>query len=238
MFSYAFKDYLSKNSSTKDIDAFFQKIYTSDDAFINQERDKIKNIIPAFPKFEPKSHICYKEVRYHYILQNLLKKDSDIKIIGLIRNPFSVINSWLRAPKEFKVELGWKIEDEWRYAPSKNENKPEEFNGYEKWKEVTFLFLELQRDFPKRFYLLKYENLLESTFKEVKQLFSFCELSFDKQTQLFLETSTQTNNSDPYSVYRIKKDDSSWQEELPAFIIQEIKNDPKFWQLNEVFNWI
>tara|TARA_B100000378_G_scaffold278185_1_gene280566 strand:+ start:349 stop:1164 length:816 start_codon:yes stop_codon:yes gene_type:complete len=238
LFSYAFKDYLSENSSLERINSFFQEINNSKDDFLNQLEAKKDGLIPNFKKSDTPSFVCYKEVRYHHILNNLLKKDGDIKIIGIIRNPFSVINSWLKAPKEFKVELGWKIEEEWRYAPSKNQNKPEEFNGYEKWKEVTFLFLELKENFPDRFYLLEYEKILANAETEVTKLFSFCNLTSNAQTLQFLERSTQSHNSDPYSVFKQKNKDDKWKHELPANIIIEIKNDPEFNELNQLFNWL
>lgn len=74
-----------------------------------------------------------------------------------------MINSWLNAPKEFKKELGWEELEEWRYAPKKNSVGLEEFNGFEKWKEVAHLFEKLQIKFPDRFYLIKYDDLISKT---------------------------------------------------------------------------
>ncbi|NJL77038.1 MAG: hypothetical protein HC892_20515 [Saprospiraceae bacterium] len=81
-----------------------------------------------------------------------MNQDKGVKIVGLIRNPLSVINSWLKAPKEFKRELGWNELEEWRYAPSKNLDRKEEFNGFEKWKEVALLFIQLQQVYPEKIY--------------------------------------------------------------------------------------
>lgn len=238
LFSYAFKDYLNENSSDETINKFFSEISNSEDDFLHQRAAKKNGLIPVFEKSDNFSHICYKEVRYHHILRNLLNRDKDIKVIGLIRNPFSVINSWLKAPKEFKTELGWKAEEEWRFAPSKNQDRPEEFNGYQKWKEVAFLFLELKKNFPERFFLLEYENILQNPKLEVNNLFSFCGLFLDPQTIKFIDQSTQFNNSDPYSVFKVKRKDDKWKSELSPFIIKEIKGDPEFSHLNGIFNWI
>lgn len=238
LFSYAFKDYLNETSSTEKINRFFNEISDSGDDFLNQLEARKSGLVPFFKKSETPSHQCYKEVRYHYILKNLLKKDIEIKVVGIIRNPFSVINSWLKAPKEFKPELGWEIENEWRYAPSKNKDKPEEFNGYEKWKEIAFLFLELKKEYPERFYLVEYERLIEDTNAQVKKLFTFCDLVLSSQTIEFLKQSCKLNNSDPYAVFKLKKNDESWKKELPSFIIEEIKNDSDFHRLNKIFNWV
>lgn len=237
LFSYAFKDRLSAESSKIEIENFFMELQVSQDDFLDQKEGKEKGIIPSFSKGKEEA-VVYKEVRYHHILRNLLEKDREVKVVGLIRNPFSIIRSWLKAPKEFKKELGWKVEEEWRFAPKKNLNKQEEFNGYEKWKEVAFLFLALREAHPSRFYLLQYEDLIDSTFSEVEKLLKFCDLKMDDQTAAFITASSQKNDSDAYSVYKKKKKDEEWKNDLPGYIVDEIKNDPKFLQLNQIFKWI
>lgn len=239
LFSYRFKDRLTPNSSKDEINIFFKELaYVSDD-FLDQNEGKANGIIPNFIKDDKKiTHLCYKEVRYHHILENMLINNLELKIVGLIRNPFSVINSWLKAPKEFKKELGWKIEDEWRDAPKKNLNKPEEFNGYNKWKEVAFLFLKLKQEYPQRFYLLAYEDLLADRVNEIQKLFDFAALEYTAQTAEFLNDSGQKNDQDAYSVFKVKDKDNSWENELPSYIIEEIKNDEDFKLLNETFKWI
>lgn len=237
LFSYAFKDRLSSKSTSEDIDRFFSELEKSEDDFLDQIEGKKSGIIPLFKKEVPTA-IVYKEVRYHHILQNLLEKDKSIKVVGLIRNPFSTILSWLKAPKEFRAELGWKIEDEWENAPKKNLNRIEEFNGFEKWKEVTKLFIFLQKKYPKQFYLVEYEKLLADKKKEITKLFDFCNLELNSQTIDFLKESSSTNNEDAYTVFKMKKTDNSWEKELPQFIIDEIKTDDVFKKLNSLFNWI
>ncbi len=237
LFSYAFKDRLSPVSDLEEINTFFEELELASDPFLDQLEGKKKNTIPSFSKTEP-STIVYKEVRYHHILKNLLSTDESIKIIGLIRNPFSVISSWLKAPKEFRRELGWRIDEEWRFALKKNLNRPEEFYGYEKWKEVTQLFLHLRKEFPRRFYLLKYEDLLKNTKKEVEKVFSFCNFELTPQTFDFIEKSSSINDADAYSVFKSKKTDDQWKKKLPSYIISEIKDDPDFKDLNMYFKWI
>lgn len=237
LFSYGHKGQLTENASKKDINDFFEDIrYTKDPLALHGITN---SRTPVFKK-EKSTHIVYKEVRYHYILENLLKKDVDIKIIGLVRSPFATIHSWLNAPREFKKELGWKVEEEWIYAPSKNQNRSEEFNGFEKWKEVTHLFLKLQQEYPDQFYLLNYDKLLQHTKAEIKKAFDFCGLTFTKQTELFIEQSTSSTfeDDDAYSVYNSKTKDDAWQDGFPDFITQAIKNDPEFIRLNHKFKWI
>lgn len=236
LFSYAHKGQIRPDSNKKMIEEFFENIKNSNDDFILQKEEKRKGLVPEFIKKNP-THIAYKEVRYHHILQNLLEKDNDIKIIGLVRNPFAVINSWLKAPKEFKKELGWKISEEWFYAPKKNQNKPEEFNGFDKWIEVTNMFLELKKTYPERFYILNYSKLVENRLDQVKALFSFCRINLEQQTLDFLTESKQKQIEDAYTVYKRKLSDNSWMEELPDHIRKAIQHNAQFKEINKIFKW-
>lgn len=237
LFSYAFRNFLSETSSQKEIIEFFNKIATSNDDFIKQKVGIEKGIIPNFKKAEYYTHICYKEVRFHYLLENMLKEDKDLKVIGLVRNPFSTILSWLEAPKEFRNDLNWRIEDEWQYAPNKNLGKLEEFNGFEKWKEVTNLFLELKIKYTNNFLLVKYDKLILDTTKSIEKIFSFCNLEVDSQTENFINPKIKIEHNDAYSVFKRKKNDFGWKNKLPKIIEEKIKNDKEFMELNKIFNW-
>ncbi len=227
LFSYAFKDYLNPTSSLKDINTFFKQIAKSNDSFLLQQ-DKIdKGSYPVFQKSEQQTHIAYKEVRYHHILKNMLKVDPDIIVIGIVRSPYAVINSFLNAPREFRKDLGWDELSEWRYADNKNIDRPEEFFGYEKWKEVTLLFQKLKKQYPERFYLVKYNELLTNTIQEVENIFNFCNIDMINQTKSFLEKSTQENKDDTYSVYKKKTIDNGWEKSLNPIIVNAISEDLK-----------
>ena len=229
LFSYAFKNRLTPNSTKIEIINFFNELKYFNDDFLDQKKEREKELSPIFIKNEKlRDTIVYKEVRYHHILKNLLEKDNEIKIIGLVRNPLSVIYSWLMAPKEFKKNQGWKEMDEWRFASKKNLNKPEEFNGFEKWKEVAYLFEDLNQLYPNRFYLLRYDELINNSVKVVTDMFDFCGMNFLEQTDDFLTFSSNTDRSDEaYSVFRNEQKDDKWKSNLNPLIINEIHKDLK-----------
>lgn len=226
LFSFVFKNFLNEDSSREDINLFFEKIYSTHDYFIDQVDAKRKGLVPDFSKNDIKA-VVYKEVRYHHIVHSLLDKHNDIIIIGLIRNPMAVIHSWLKAPKEFRGDLGWQVEDEWQFAPKKNESRIEEFNGYAKWKEVAIMFHKLQEIYPKRVCLVDYRKLLLETENEVDRIFSFCGLELTEQTTGFLQESTEKTVADHYSVFREKQTDDKWKSELPEYISEFIQKDLK-----------
>jgi len=233
LFSYAFKDYLNTSSSKEDINTFFKSISQSQDTFLLQTEKIEQGIYPVFQKNKQSTHIAYKEVRYHHILENMLKVDPDIIVIGIVRSPYAAINSFLNAPREFRKDLGWDELSEWQWANKKNLNKVEEFNGYEKWKEVALLFQRLQVQYPDRFCLVKYDDLLTDTLKEIERVFSFCDIDMTDQTESFLQESTQENQGDTYSVYKKKSIDNNWEQSLDPVIIDSISKDLKNSALEE-----
>lgn len=233
LFSYCFKDYLTSASSLDEIHNFFQLLLNTNDDFIDQKKQRQEGILPLFKK-ENITHVIYKEVRYHQLLFNLMRKNDNVRLICLIRNPLSVINSWLKAPREFREDLGWKVLEEWRYALKKNLNRPEEFNGYEKWKEATNIFLNLKKQYPERVYIIEYQQLLTKTRLEVEKLFNFVQLSLTYQTENFINQSSSFQNNHPYSVYRLNQNDNSWEKSLPQEIVNQIINDLKNTEL-EIF---
>ena len=233
LFSYIFKGYLNENSSTDDIHSFFRKIFKSSDEFLLQTDKVEKGYYPSFLKDNNSTHIVYKEVRYHNIIRNMLSKDNDLIVYAIIRNPYAVINSFLESPKEFRRDLGWNEIQEWQFANKKNLNKPEEFFGYEKWKEVYFMFKDLEKDFNDRFCLIYYDNLLKHTNDEVARIFNFCDLDLSSQTIEFIKKSKSSNIKEPYSVYKNKINDKSWMNNLSKEISSLISSDLKKSEITE-----
>ena len=223
-FAYSFPLSLTEDSTKLEIKDFHQKLIESKDPFVNGEisisgKNNIKFIKSNYQA------LVWKEVHNLFLAKTLLK-NSNTKVIGLVRSPFSVISSWIKIPKEFNPL--WSVAEQWRYAQLKNKDLKSNFFGFEKWKEVTELFLCLKEEYPTQFYLLEYENLLSNKIKEVKKMFKFCDLEFTTQTIDFLNESSSVNDDDAYSVFKTKKTDNQWEQELPQFIIDEIKGDAKF----------
>lgn len=223
LFSYQLKSYLGDSSSRESIYNFFDKLNLVEDDFLNQSVKRNQHKLPTFKKNEI-THVCYKEVRYHNILPNMVSKAVDVKFIFIHRNPFSVIHSWLNAPREFRADLGWNPLEEWRYAKKKNLNRPEEFNGYEKWKEASLMFHHLAKQYPDRVKILRYDKLLENTVEHVHEIFDFVELDYTGQTDYFLRRK-QVPDGDAYSVRRSRQTDDKWQTKLHPDIIETIQND-------------
>jgi len=222
LFSYGHKGRVSEHSSAKEISDFFEEVFNSQDEFALMSSATHKNY-PSFVKSPSPTHIAFKETRYLHVIQNILDQCPDAKITGIIRDPLATLASWTQAPKEFKPE--WDVHREWRTAPSKNQNKPEEFYGFNKWKEVAGNFLLFQTMFPSQFKLVRYDQLNDKPIEVATDLFKFCGLGMHPQVKEFIEASQSTHDTDPYSVFRVRASDTQWQNVLPADIADEVQRE-------------
>lgn len=220
-FAYSFPLTLSEVSTNEEIEEFHRQLQQSKDPFVTGKLSISSKNNLEFPKKDITA-LIWKETHFIHLAETLLK-NSNTKVVGLIRSPLAVLNSWRKIPKEF--DPAWSLKEEWRSAPKKNENKKSHYFGYEKWKEATLLFERLNKDFPERFYLITYEALLNDTKGEIKQLFEFLDLNFFEQTKKFIEESRSSSVKDAYGVFKKRKKDEDWKNELPSYIVEEVKKD-------------
>ncbi len=228
LFAYRFKHHLQLDSTQEDVQQFFHDLYHLDyDEFIFHGEHQLRTedgSYHEFDKVEAPSHLVIKMVRYHFLVKKFLKEVPNLKIVGIVRNPNGVINSWMKAPKEFENE--WDKMTEWRHAINKNAGRAEEYYGFEKWKEIASLFLDLEAQYPKRFYLVKYEDLVADTLAELEKVFHFCGLEVTNQVRNFVNLSHSKELGDhPYSVFRFKDVAKRWEKELEPTIMQQITEE-------------
>jgi len=232
LFSFAFKNEITLNSDQKELMKYYTRLYNYKDSFLDQEDKKIKGVYPDFEKKEVlPAAVVTKMVRYHYLIPHLLKKLNNIYIVAIVRNPCAVLNSWQNAPKEFLDQ--WKFQDEWRFAQSMNQFKPEQYYGFNKWKEATKLFLEMEKEYPDNFHLLRYEDLVKMPLEISKELYEFTDIEWNDQTEEFLDKSTSISQKDKYSVYKGKKDPRDWEGKLDSEIVDKIYSELKDTEFEE-----
>jgi len=227
LFAYRFKGRITLDSSPDEIKAFLDELYqVNDDDFISGKWPKpTEDALPGinFYKKDSPQVMVMKEVRYHHLIEMFINSMPNMKIIGIVRNPCAVINSWLRNPKEFKKE--WDVMAEWRYAPEKNQGRIEEYNGYEKWKELTLAFLNFEQKYPEQFFLVQYEKLVLKPAEIMEQVFSFSGLSMEAQIVNFIKASQSRHVEDAYAVYKSPSVKDRWRQEFDPRISDAIITD-------------
>ena len=220
LFSYAFKGFLNYDSTNENYIKFVNGIYYSDDNFLLQ-KDKIES--GQYPKFVKKTDpgvLAFKENRYQYLFPKMISLFGNIKMIGIVRHPCAVINSWIANPKEFPPEAN--VANEWRFGTCKNQGREEEFFGFYKWREVANLYLDLKDKFPHRAYILSYNDLVDNTSRRSEEIFHFLDLEFTKQTENFIAECNSKHIEGPYSVYKNKSVKDKWKKQLNPKIVDEI----------------
>lgn len=228
LFSYAFKSRLGPQSTRQECLQFFEDILRTKDPFVLQQDPNIHVDYPAFAESARPTHVVMKEVRYNHILPNLMAVLPEIQVIGLVRHPCAVMDSWIHAPREFKPE--WNVQEQWRSGALKNQGRQEEFFGFDKWKEVAGLFLQLEAHYPGRMKVVRYADLNAEPMATVRELFQFCGLAFGPATEAFIRSSRSADGGDANSVFRKARPDDAWTKRLdPAIsgtILNELVNGP------------
>ncbi|WP_108944038.1 sulfotransferase family protein [Shewanella halifaxensis] len=224
MFSYELKELLPENPVKDDFINFYEAMKVTKSSFLSQE-DKIKSgDYPKFLKDEVKSTLAFKENRYQYFIEPLLRYVPEMKLIGIIRHPCATLNSWRNNEKEFPPNSDFI--KEWRFGDCKNEGH-HDFFGYYKWKEVANLYLDLQDKWPDRVKVVHYEDLVMNPHAVVTELFGFCDIAFTEQTNVFLEKSTSLHNNSYYSVFKNKSVTTAWKNDFPEEVLRDVEYDLK-----------
>jgi hypothetical protein len=222
LFSYEFKNIVNADSSAAEFNSFLDSIYHSNASFLKQSDKVNTKDYPVFKKKIESSHLAFKENNNQYVIEAIMRKVPQMILVGIIRNPNAVLNSWVKNIKEFPV--GSDIIKEWRYGECKNQSR-EDFFGYYKWKEVSNLYLDLKQKWPNRVHILSYEELVDSPNKCAREMFDFCSIEYTQQTENFIDASTKSHSESPYAVFKSKKVATQWKNEFPAYITNEIKKD-------------
>ncbi len=223
LFSYAFKGRLDPSSSRDEILRFFEDIRKTTDDFVLQRDAAIHVDYPIRQERSEVTHVVMKEVRYNHIVRNMIEQVPELKVIGLVRHPCAVLDSWINAPREFKPE--WNVEEEWRSGAKKNQGRPEEFFGFDKWKEAAQLFIDLEASHPDQMKVVRYADLNADPIPVVKDLFQFCGLGFQPATEAFIFQSRSKEGTDANSVFRKVRPDTAWQGRLPEHIASTVLSE-------------
>ena len=228
LFSYEFKNLLDENSTPEQWRDLMQKVYLTKSKYLDQEYLRQKGLIPSFPlREETPSVLAIKSTRFHNLTKGLIEKCPEIKWVALVRNPCASIHSWLSNPFEFPS--GATPQKEWRNGFCRK-NGPGEFWGFEDWKAVTSMFLELENSYPNIFRIFTYESFVRSAQKTTQLLFSWIGLDYNEQTETFLVDSQKTLIDHKRSVFKTPEVTERWRHqldpEIKSTIIEELAGTP------------
>ncbi len=223
LFSYQFKNMLNNTSSKKEWEYVFNGAYNSDNTFMNQSERRISGEYPVFlNKEKTLDYLVIKATRFHNLIDNMMTLFENLKTIAIVRHPCGSINSWISTPNEFPQDAT--PDKEWRKGTCRK-SEIGEFWGFDDWKKVTKLHMKLKEKYPDRFYIQKYEALVDEPLSEAKKIFSFLQLKMETQTFEFIEQCHEIHSESAYGVYKNPNVKNRWKTELDINIRREIIED-------------
>lgn len=217
LFSYEFKNALNEQSSTEEWKNLFKEVYQTRSEYLDQDYLRKQGLIPSFPerRANPR-HLIIKSTRFHNLTPYILQLDEQIRFVYIVRQPCASLYSWLTSPYEFPEHAD--PMEEWRTGHCRK-NGPGEFWGFDDWKKVTSQALELSRQYPRRFRILRYEELVLDTKKFTKELFNFFGIAYEKQTDDFIRLSQSRHDDNRRSVFKNPGLKKNWQGGLDPSIV-------------------
>jgi hypothetical protein len=217
LFSHAFKNKIDEKSTEQTFNNFINNLVETSDEFCNMKSDLHTNNkqtdIIRYNKNKINT-LFMKNVHHHNLIETFIKLNSNIKIIGLIRDPRSVIYSQLNAKHE-------KLED-WLNGSDKNKKEKENFFGFNKWLEVKDIFYYIKKKYPNNIIIVNYEDLVKNTEIEIKKICIFCNIKFHKNMKNSIVKMKSKNEKYDYSIFKNEDTLNKWRCKLDNKIVKYI----------------
>jgi len=223
LFSYAFKNRLSEESTPGDWLQFVKEVFVSDDDFLNQKTRRMQGQYPTFQK-EPlnDSYLVMKFDRFQNLIEPALDRMPELKVICIIRNPCGAIHSWLTAPREFPADAD--PLEHWRSGRIKKKWEGDHY-GFDDWIWFARLALRLAKEFPQRVMIMRYESLVADAIGQVTKMYEFLGLSLHQQVLEFISDSQTQHMDGDYSVFKNPAVATRWLLELNPVIQDAILSE-------------
>ena len=212
MFDYQFKGAITEDASREEWQRVLEGAYSSDSEFMSQRHRRAAGDYPTFAEKDeaPELLVC-KFDRFQNLMESLLVRFADARMVGLVRHPCGAIHSWLNAPKEFPPDADPLVH--WRSGACKKAEFGDHF-GFDDWLWTTRLFLRLERERPDQFRLMRYEDFVEDAAARTEELFAWLGLELGPQTREFVAASQSRSSSGVYSVFKSRTVKDRWRQEL------------------------
>lgn len=220
LFSYDFKNALDERSDADAWHRLLEATYSTHSDYLDQEYLRKEALVPNFAQRNPQpSTLTIKSTRFHHLLPRLLELVPTANVVGIVRDPRAAIHSWLTNPLEFPS--GADPRTEWKSGHCRK-TAPGEYWGFDDWRNVANLFLDLQSTYADRFHLLEYERCVEDPTACIKGLFPALGLDVHAQTETFLVQSRTEHKDHPRAVFKHPGVSTRWKSELDPDISAEI----------------
>ncbi|MGB0953860.1 MAG: sulfotransferase family protein [Planctomycetota bacterium] len=219
-FSYALKGQLTPTSTPSTWREVLGAAASSDDAFLTQDWRRQRGDLPRHQGKKDAQHLVIKDTRYFEVYRGGMKSLPDARCLFVVRNPCAALNSWMQSA-EFPSEALFL--DEWLDGQCRKTSGEGEYWGFEDWCLQARLFLDLQKQNPKRFRVFPFEEMVRDPAANLKKLFAFVGMELTEEVLSFVKQSHASHEGDGYSVFKDPRHVlDRWRETFPAAIAEDI----------------
>ncbi|WP_155302831.1 sulfotransferase family protein [Desulfosarcina widdelii] len=225
LFSYEFKNEMNSGSTSAEWRDFFRRVYKTPSEYMDQIylRKQGRNILPEFNDRHHSPHnLVIKSTRFHHLNEFIIQRNPGLFFVGIVRHPCAALHSWLDNPLEFPADCD--PVHHWRSGACRKTSE-EEFWGFEDWKRVASDFLEYEKNYPNRFVVLSYNQLVQNPKRVIKPIFERTGLAWTEQTGSFLIESQKRHCDHKRSVFKDKTVMNRWEQALSKDIAREILSE-------------
>ena len=217
LFSYEFKNALDESSTAEQWNDLFTKVYQTNSEFLDQDHLRKYGLVPFFEeKNTHPQHLIIKSNRFHNLTPHIMKSNDQVRFIHIVRHPCATIHSWLTDTSEFPSQAD--PMKEWRMGKCRKTG-PGEYWGFDDWKRVTIEAIRLSKQYPDRYKIIRYEDLVKNTEALTKEVFDFFHLPYESQSHDFIELSHSRHDDHKHSVFKDPNLKDKWQNVLDPVII-------------------
>tara|TARA_R110001592_G_scaffold363300_1_gene683442 strand:- start:25260 stop:26090 length:831 start_codon:yes stop_codon:yes gene_type:complete len=217
LFSYKFKNALDESSTSEQWINLLTKVYQTNSEFLDQDHLRKHGLVPFFEeKHKHPQHLIIKSNRFHNLTPHIMKSNDQIRFIHIVRHPCATIHSWLTNTSEFPSHAD--PMKEWRMGKCRKMG-PGEYWGFDDWKKVTLEALRLSKQYPDRYKIIRYENLVKNTESLTRELFDFFQLPYENQSDEFIKLSHSRHDDHKHSVFKDPNLKDKWEKMLDPTII-------------------
>ena len=223
LFSYEFKNALNKESTKEQWEQLFVDVYNTESEFLDQEHLRKHGLVPTYEyKVASPGNLVIKSNRFHNLTPYILSLNEDVRFVYIVRNPCAAIYSWMSDPQEFPENAN--PLNEWRTGHCRKTG-PGEFWGFDDWKLVTLQSISLSEQYPKRFKIIRYEELVKNPVEITEAIFQFLHIPFGAETLNFIKMSHSKHDAHKHSIYKNPKLLNKWENMLDKTIVELCMKD-------------
>lgn len=221
-YSWDFGGRLDLDSDARQWRTILQGAIDSHDKYVTQNYLRERGELPEFGDKTTATHLAIKDTRFHALYLAGMSALPAARTVYIVRNPGAALWSW-RMCKEFPADADFR--EHWRSGACRKVEGPGEYWGFDDWLNLTTSFLKLAADDPKRYLVVRYEDLVTRPRDTTERMFSFCDLELPQATVDFLRSSQSSFDPRTYSVFKGPKLRDDWRQELPSDIYAEIEKE-------------